>query len=33
MRCPYCQSEETQVKDSRAAEDGAVILWWSFYHL
>jgi len=25
MRCPYCQSEETQVKDSRSAEDGAVI--------
>jgi transcriptional repressor NrdR len=25
MRCPYCQSLETQVKDSRPAEDGAVI--------
>jgi len=25
MRCPYCQSEDTQVKDSRPAEDGAVI--------
>ncbi|RVC02979.1 transcriptional regulator NrdR, partial [Mesorhizobium sp. M7A.F.Ca.AU.001.01.1.1] len=23
MRCPYCQSEDTQVKDSRPAEDGA----------
>ena len=25
MRCPYCQSEDTQVQDSRPAEDGAVI--------
>ena len=25
MRCPYCQSEDTQVKDSRPAEDGSVI--------
>lgn len=25
MRCPYCQSDDTQVKDSRPAEDGAVI--------
>ena len=25
MRCPYCQSEDTQVKDSRPAEDGVVI--------
>ena len=25
MRCPYCQSEDTQVKDSRPAEDSAVI--------
>jgi transcriptional repressor NrdR len=25
MRCPYCGSEETQVKDSRPAEDGATI--------
>ncbi|WP_426957627.1 transcriptional regulator NrdR [Muricoccus radiodurans] len=25
MRCPYCQSEDTQVKDSRPAEDGASI--------
>ena len=25
MRCPYCGSEETQVKDSRPAEDGAAI--------
>ena len=25
MRCPYCQSEDTQVKDSRPAEDGAAI--------
>ncbi len=25
MRCPYCQSMETQVKDSRPAEDGAAI--------
>ncbi len=25
MRCPYCQSEDTQVKDSRPAEEGAAI--------
>jgi transcriptional repressor NrdR len=25
VRCPYCQSEDTQVKDSRPAEDGAAI--------
>ncbi|WP_265515484.1 transcriptional regulator NrdR [Nitratireductor luteus] len=25
MRCPYCQSEDTQVKDSRPAEDGIAI--------
>lgn len=25
MRCPFCASENTQVKDSRAAEDGAAI--------
>ena len=25
MRCSYCQSEDTQVKDSRPAEDGATI--------
>ena len=25
MRCPFCQSEDTQVKDSRPAEDGASI--------
>ncbi|MBB6259577.1 transcriptional repressor NrdR [Paenochrobactrum gallinarii] len=25
MRCPFCQSDDTQVKDSRPAEDGAVI--------
>ncbi|MFD1197501.1 transcriptional regulator NrdR [Brucella gallinifaecis] len=25
MRCPYCQYEDTQVKDSRPTEDGAVI--------
>ncbi len=25
MRCPYCQSDDTQVKDSRPAEDGAAI--------
>jgi transcriptional repressor NrdR len=25
MRCPYCSSEESQVKDSRPAEDGAAI--------
>ncbi len=24
MRCPYCQSEDTQVKDSRPTEDGAI---------
>lgn len=25
MRCPYCGSEDTQVKDSRPAEDGTSI--------
>ena len=25
MRCPFCASENTQVKDSRPAEDGAAI--------
>lgn len=25
MRCPYCQSVDTQVKDSRPAEDGVAI--------
>jgi len=25
MRCPFCNSEDTQVKDSRPAEDGAAI--------
>jgi len=25
MRCPFCGSEDTQVKDSRAAEDGASV--------
>ncbi|RLQ87311.1 transcriptional regulator NrdR [Notoacmeibacter ruber] len=25
MRCPFCQSMDTQVKDSRPAEDGAAI--------
>ncbi|RZO66718.1 MAG: transcriptional repressor NrdR [Parvularculaceae bacterium] len=25
MRCPFCDSSDTQVKDSRAAEDGATI--------
>ncbi|MDD9899751.1 MAG: transcriptional regulator NrdR [Alphaproteobacteria bacterium] len=25
MKCPYCESEETQVKDSRPAEDSAAI--------
>ncbi len=25
MRCPFCASESTQVKDSRPAEDGAAI--------
>src|SRR3954469_18471171 len=25
MRCPYCQSQDTQVKDSRPAEEGAAI--------
>ncbi|MFN4272885.1 MAG: transcriptional regulator NrdR [Aliihoeflea sp.] len=25
MRCPFCQSEDTQVKDSRPAEDGTAI--------
>ena len=25
MRCPFCQHEETQVKDSRPSDDGAAI--------
>src|SRR3954467_287133 len=25
MRCPFCNSEDTQVKDSRPAEDGGAI--------
>ena len=25
MRCPFCSGEDTQVKDSRAAEDGASV--------
>ena len=25
MRCPFCQNDNTQVKDSRPAEDGAAI--------
>jgi transcriptional repressor NrdR len=25
MRCPFCSSEDTQVKDSRQAEDGNVV--------
>lgn len=25
MRCPFCHSEDTQVKDSRPAEDGTAI--------
>ena len=25
MRCPFCENEETQVKDSRATEDNSVI--------
>lgn len=25
MRCPFCHTENTQVKDSRPAEDGSVI--------
>ena len=25
MRCPYCSSEDSQVKDSRPAEDGTAI--------
>lgn len=25
MRCPFCGKEDTQVKDSRASEDGATI--------
>ncbi len=25
MRCPFCQNDDTQVKDSRPAEDGAAI--------
>jgi transcriptional repressor NrdR len=25
MKCPYCQNDDTQVKDSRPTEDGAVI--------
>ncbi|MGE0241717.1 MAG: transcriptional regulator NrdR, partial [Parvibaculaceae bacterium] len=25
MRCPFCNNEETQVKDSRPSEDGTAI--------
>ena len=25
MRCPFCASEDVQVKDSRSAEDGSAI--------
>jgi carbohydrate-selective porin OprB len=25
MRCPFCGNEDTQVKDSRPAEDGAYL--------
>ena len=25
MRCPFCQNEDTQVKDSRPTEDGSAI--------
>ncbi|MBT4108644.1 MAG: transcriptional regulator NrdR, partial [Pelagibacterales bacterium] len=25
MRCPYCNDEDTQVKDSRPTEDNSVI--------
>jgi transcriptional repressor NrdR len=25
MRCPYCQSDDTQVKDSRPTDDGSAI--------
>ena len=25
MRCPFCGSDDTQVKDSRSAEDGASV--------
>ena len=25
MKCPFCGAEDTQVKDSRPAEDGAAI--------
>ena len=25
MRCPFCASQDTQVKDSRVAEDGSYI--------
>lgn len=25
MRCPFCESEDTQVKDSRPSDDGTVI--------
>ncbi|MEO1425453.1 MAG: transcriptional regulator NrdR, partial [Pseudomonadota bacterium] len=25
MRCPFCGCEDTQVKDSRSAEDGSSI--------
>ena len=25
MRCPFCGTDDTQVKDSRASEDGASI--------
>ena len=26
MRCPFCGTDDTQVKDSRASEDGVLLL-------
>ena len=33
MRCPFCGKEDTQVKDSRASEDGATIRRLSLIHI
>ena len=33
MRCPFCGKDDTQVKDSRASEDGATNRTVSYTHL
>ena len=33
MRCPFCGTDDTQVKDSRGSEDGASIRPVSYTHL